>query len=966
MHKEEALLANDQAVIAARIWSLSKESILVVKASPGEHRKGTLMDRRSYVVRPFWQCSVFLGLLAILWVPVTEGQTTSITSSGLGTTITSGSIDPAGRPNYIITGGTRPGEGPNLFHSFGDFSVGTNNVARFFNESGRATTNILSRVTGGSPSNIFGEISTQSFGSANFFLINPAGVVFGPNASLNLGGSGHFSTADYLRLGSGNDRFYADLGKTSQLTSAPVTAFGFLNQNPRPITVQGATLDVQKHTPNEPARSLSLVGGDIQLSGGTLKAEAGINLVSMASQGEVGTDTVPGGINKPTLGTITMASSLLDTAAPELGSFRRSGPIVIRGGQLVMDQSTITASVSGVSLAQFNSGEVTLQLTDTIRANESHIVSNGGGANRGVVSLEAGHAIRLTKSTIESDNVLGDPGGPAGRVALNAPVITLDGSHVSATGHTICCGASSGGSVTIQADRLDLKNGSEVTAIGYQTSPSLPGGTVVINATDTVRIDQSSINASGLPGGNAGSISITAGEAVRLNHSEILAEGSTISVPPLPGHGGNIVIDAGKTFVSQRSTVSAHSDNFNGGHIMIQASEQVRLDGGLVTAVGAHGGIVTMQAGQFVLDSARVAANGVEGGGKIAIDATDSVVIRNSPLALDVSGSNPIPIPAPGGEVTIKANRVIINDSGINANGMTAGGSVAINAKETVRMDGSRVETGLSILGGGGPAGNISIQAGDSVRLVNGTVLAAENRTIGNAGNIVIDGGGNVVVDASRLSAEARRGEAGQIQVSAGDAVRFLNGTVVSANNLRQGPAGQIVVDAGGNVLVDGSLVTAEPIEGQPGQIHITAGDAVRVLNGSRVTVNNNGIGPAGILTVEAGTSVVGENSTFVAQTGAGHGGIIQITAPDQVRVRNSIVSSGVGGSAASVGGTIEITSETVRVENGRVVSNASNGSGGNITITTNGFRPDARSTVEALSLGGGGTDGTLTVQPLP
>jgi filamentous hemagglutinin family protein len=915
---------------------------------------------------------VLTVMTSLFSVTVSEGQTTSITSSGLGTTISPPSIDPAGRPNYTITGGTRPGDGPNLFHSFGDFSVGTNNVARFFNETGRATTNILSRVTSGNPSAIFGEISTQSFGSANLFLINPAGIVFGPTASLNVGGSVHFSTADYLRLGSGNDRFYADLGKTSQLTSAPVTAFGFLGERPAgAITVQGATLNTHEQDPTvrEPHRALSLVGGDISLSGANLKAPGGIDLVSMVAAGEVRTATVSG-VTPPTSGTIRMVNSVVLTGDSSIPN-SSSGPIVIRGGQLLMEQSTISASIDpAAAFQQFGAGHITLQLSDTIRATESHIVSNGGGFNQGTVALEAGQAIRLTKSTVEVDNVFGDPGTNRGFAALSAPVITLDGSHVSATGHIPCCGASGGGSIAIQANQFQMKNGSELTTVGA-VEPG--GGNIVITATENVSIDHSKIDVSGggnaspfgNPGGDAGNISITAGEAVRLNHAEVLAEGAP-SGPRAPGNGGNIVIDARENFVSQASTLSAHSDNLTGGNIMIQSREQLRLEGGLVSTAGAQGGTVNMQAGQFVLDNARVSAKGVEGGGKIAIDATDSVVLRNSPIALDVSGSNPIPIPAPGGEVTIQANRVVINDSGINANGMTAGGTVAIKANETIRMDGSRVETGLSILGGGGTAGNISIQAGDSVRLVNGTVLAAENRTTGNAGNIAIDGGGNVVVDGSRLTVEARRGEAGQVQVSAGDAVRLVNGTVVSANNLRQGPAGRVVLNAGGNVLVNGSLVTAEPIEGQPGQIHITAGEAVRVLNGSRLTVNNNGIGPAGTLTIQAGTNVVGENSTFVAQTGEGHGGTIQITAPDQVRLTNSIVSTGVGGSAASVGGSIAITSDTVRVENGRIVSNASNGSGGSITIKTNDFRPDEASVVEAQSLSGGGTNGTVTIQPLP
>ena len=108
-----------------------------------------------------------------------------------------------GKTQYDITGGIRPGNGTNLFHSFGQFGVPTNNIANFLNDSGLATSNILGRVTGGNPSNIFGAIQTTGFGAANLFLMNPAGIVFGPNASLNVGGSASFTTADYLRLSDG-------------------------------------------------------------------------------------------------------------------------------------------------------------------------------------------------------------------------------------------------------------------------------------------------------------------------------------------------------------------------------------------------------------------------------------------------------------------------------------------------------------------------------------------------------------------------------------------------------------------------------------------------------------------------------------------------------------------------------------------------------------------------------------------
>ena len=169
--------------------------------------------------------------------------TTSITSSGLNTQVGAPTNLPSGQVNHDITGGTRIGT--NLFHSFGNFNVASNHIANFLNDTSQATTNILSRVNGGNPSNIFGTLQTTGFGAANLFLLNPAGVVFGPSASLNVGGSVHISTADYLRL-TDDARFNAVAGPADALlTSAPVAAYGFLGpQAPAAIAVQGSQLSV--------------------------------------------------------------------------------------------------------------------------------------------------------------------------------------------------------------------------------------------------------------------------------------------------------------------------------------------------------------------------------------------------------------------------------------------------------------------------------------------------------------------------------------------------------------------------------------------------------------------------------------------------------------------------------------------------------------------------------------------------
>src|SRR5262249_44738827 len=140
--------------------------------------------------------------------------------------------------------------------------------------------------------------------AANLFLMNPFGFLFGPNATVNVGGMVAFTSADYLRLegAGGSGTFYADAAKGSILTSSPVAAFGFLGSKPGAITVQGSQLSVT------PGQSLSLVGGDITIQSGTLdngKAQpaklsaAGgqINLASVASPGEILLPTLQSGPN---------------------------------------------------------------------------------------------------------------------------------------------------------------------------------------------------------------------------------------------------------------------------------------------------------------------------------------------------------------------------------------------------------------------------------------------------------------------------------------------------------------------------------------------------------------------------------------------------------------------------------------------------------------------------------------------
>ena len=182
-----------------------------------------------------------------------------------GNVTTDGSVGKATNlagPNFAITSDLGKQVGPNLFHSFTTFNLDKGEVASF---SGPASvTNVIARVTGGSQSTIDGTIQC-TIPSAHFFLINPSGIVFGPNAALDVKGSFVVSTADYLKASDGSHFNATHLADTT-LTSAPPAAFGFLAANPAPIAVNGATLAVL------PGNTVSIVGGSVQIANGIIVA----------------------------------------------------------------------------------------------------------------------------------------------------------------------------------------------------------------------------------------------------------------------------------------------------------------------------------------------------------------------------------------------------------------------------------------------------------------------------------------------------------------------------------------------------------------------------------------------------------------------------------------------------------------------------------------------------------------------
>ena len=220
--------------------------------------------------------------------------------------------------------------GSNLFYSFSDFSLNKGDVASF--SSHTAVKNVLARVTGGNPSNIDGTIQV-TIPNANFYLMNPAGVIFGPDAKLDVKGSFAVTTANQIKLADGG-HFDAQLPETSLLTTAAPAAFGFLGK-PAAISISGATLAVST------GNRVILAGGDLNAGSAVLLAPAGqVSVTSTASAGDVAI-----------AGDLTPASAasgkiVLDHAALVTNG-ASGGRIDIHAGTLSMNRSLLAAGTTG-------------------------------------------------------------------------------------------------------------------------------------------------------------------------------------------------------------------------------------------------------------------------------------------------------------------------------------------------------------------------------------------------------------------------------------------------------------------------------------------------------------------------------------------------------------------------------------------------------------------------------------------
>ncbi|MBG1262272.1 filamentous hemagglutinin N-terminal domain-containing protein [Nostoc commune] len=551
---------------------------------------------------------------------------------------------------FNITGGTQAGG--NLFHSFGEFSVPTGSTADFNNALD--IQNIITRVTGESVSNIDIDGLIRTLGTANLFLTNPNGIVFGENASLNVGGSFVATSANALQFGNGGFFSATDKNIPSELLTVNPSAllFNQINQN------GGIQNNSVAPAGTDPAgfnafglrvpdgKSLLLVGGNVSMDGGRLNAYGG---------------------------------------RAELGGLAQAG--------------TVALGVNGDSLSLIFPDNAAL--TSVSLTNQAGVIVTGAGG--GNIAVNARNLEILGGSLLSAGigEGLGTPETVAGDIMLNA----TESIKVAGTGSNVrnLVGLGSlgnGGNITIDSGSLSLQNGAQLIA---STSGLGNAGNVTVQAIDAVTLADadilSTVSAGGV--GKGGNIDILAATLSLIDGAQLATITREASDTQPAGRG-----DAGNVNVNVRGIV-----NISGEKNGIQSG----IGSFVGTGTVGNGGNITINSGSFSLsDGAQLSAStsGLGNAGAIKVNATDFFTISDSSSNIN-SGlfANSQSTTGTARDIIVTSPRVTLdNSSGLNAESSSGnGGNISLQTDLLLLRGGAQIPTSAGTAQVGGDGGNISI-----------------------------------------------------------------------------------------------------------------------------------------------------------------------------------------------------------------------------------------------------------------
>ncbi|MCC0178217.1 filamentous hemagglutinin N-terminal domain-containing protein [Waterburya agarophytonicola K14] len=554
-----------------------------------------------------------------------------------------------------IIGGTQAGD--NLFHSFKQFSLETNGIASF--DHSADINNIFTRITGGNISEIDGLIRTQN--DANLFLINPAGIIFGANAQLDVGGSFIATTAEKTIFEDGQEFSAVAPTEPPILTiSSPIgLQYG--------VNGEIAVLPNANRGGNNPTAGLSvksgntlaLLGGDITINRNNLNAIASNVEISSVRSGKIDLlqndrDWQFGYDRALEYGRIDFDNrALIDS----------SGVVNFRGKTI---NFTASSGIRNFTDLSGNGGIIKLEATESVNLDSSFLFTQVGqlGSNLeqaiagmgGDIFIEAVN-ISLANGSIISAGTLSE--GAGGNITLEA-LETIELSSILDRNPSIVStstqGMGDGGQIEVNAGKLIIGDGSQIQALAGGGA----GGTITVNATESIDISGTGILRSQDRSGNLTETLLNSGFAASsgienlpleqqppgesgsliMNTPDLTIEDSArISVSNYGlANAGDIKLNIGSLSLDTAGEIIANTASGEGGSINIVAENAITLENNSSVSTTAeqdgNGGNIFIEADNLLLlESDRLSADAQQGsGGNISIDTQGFFIDPNSTI----------------------------------------------------------------------------------------------------------------------------------------------------------------------------------------------------------------------------------------------------------------------------------------------------------------------------------------------
>ena len=902
--------------------------------------------------------------------------------------------------NFTIEQGDRIND--NLFHSFNEFSVPTLGSAVFNNAGDIA--NIFSRVTGSSISSIDGLLSAN--GAANLYLINPNGIIFGPNARLDLGGSFFASTADSL-LFEGNAEFSAVNPQAPPLLEVSIPIGLNFRDNPAPINIEkqppgsadfpdlnpDVTFDDNLFGLRVPdGKTFALAGGDIIADGGGIVAVGGrIDLGAVGESGTLGVILENDNISFNFPDDLARANVSLTNGAGFLVSGSGGGDIAITANNIeILEGSGLFAGIfEGFQVPDSQGGDINLNASETIRiassiSDASEITNQVGNFQLGDLFIglttqgNAGNII-LNSNTVEGSGnffirSLTSGTGNAGQININAQEsVLLEGNEGGNNGVSSIVGASAignGGDVTISTFALSIFNSSLLlSTIGNGDT-----GNILIEANDSIQVSGiSQFQSTGFGNGNAGNILIDAPNAeITFENPTTLVGTSVAALAPFLETSPELLVLVDSLGIPRISSGSS-------GDITVTRRTLSISDGAR---------FVTSTAGQATNDD-------LANAGDINIDVSDSFVLSgNSQLLSNTAGQGN------AGDVNITAGGQVSLEGNENGTSTSIRTTVEL-LPDALAEDFTEVRQG----------GDINVTA-NSVSLTNGSQVLSNAISDGDAGdikivsnNIEIDGGDNgILTGLFAQVAENATGQGGNINLGSEQSpitkLSLSNRGQISVSTFGQGDAGNLSIfsnniefDGGVDSLLTGLFASVESgATGTGGDINLGNEQfSIQQLilnNGAQITANTFSEGDAGNLSIFANNIDINGIGDFpsglFAEVGqaeeaefgkkvTGNGGNINLGS-EQSPIEQLNLNSGAEISVDTFGqgeaGSLSIFSNNIKLNGDGLltgffasVESEATGQGGNIFIETDSLTlTDGGRVAANVEIMGEGDAGTLEI----